>query len=156
MGVMKATDQVTIVEGGIGDTTELETKVEELNNNLYYNVGDRIYLNRNKGINDCLLPISCYTVSKSKARFLMPLQKPISKNVTNFTLVGSVVYGCYCPNNSYIVTASDSISRIDSSFNNMLLIIVEGSTDIFPYDKGSYTVAFNGEQTEDNCYIELS
>ena len=34
MGVMRATDQVTIVEGGIGDTTELETKVEELNNNL--------------------------------------------------------------------------------------------------------------------------
>ena len=34
MGVMKATDQVTIVEGGIGDTTELEAKVEELNNNL--------------------------------------------------------------------------------------------------------------------------
>lgn len=34
MGVMRATDQVTIIEGGIGDTTELETKVEELNNNL--------------------------------------------------------------------------------------------------------------------------
>lgn len=34
MGVMKATDQVTIVEGAIGDTTELEAKVEELNNNL--------------------------------------------------------------------------------------------------------------------------
>ena len=34
MGVMRATDQVTIVEGGIGDTTELEAKVEELNNNL--------------------------------------------------------------------------------------------------------------------------
>lgn len=34
MGVMKAADQVTIVEGGIGDTTELEAKVEELNNNL--------------------------------------------------------------------------------------------------------------------------
>lgn len=34
MGVMRATDQVTIVEGGIRDTTELEAKVEELNNNL--------------------------------------------------------------------------------------------------------------------------
>ena len=34
MGVMRATDQVTIVEGGIVDTTELEAKVEELNNNL--------------------------------------------------------------------------------------------------------------------------
>ena len=34
MGVMRATDQVTIVEGGIGDTTELETKIDELNNNL--------------------------------------------------------------------------------------------------------------------------
>ena len=37
MGVMRATDQVTIVEGGIGDTTELEAKVEELNNNLTAN-----------------------------------------------------------------------------------------------------------------------
>lgn len=34
MGVMKATDQVTIVEVEGGDTTELKTKVEELNNNL--------------------------------------------------------------------------------------------------------------------------
>ena len=34
MGVMRATDQVTIVEGGIGDTTELDAKVEEINNNL--------------------------------------------------------------------------------------------------------------------------
>ena len=34
MGVMKATDQVTIVEVEGGDTTELEAKVEELNNNL--------------------------------------------------------------------------------------------------------------------------
>ena len=37
MGVMRATDQVTIVEGGIGDTTELEAKVDELNNNLTAN-----------------------------------------------------------------------------------------------------------------------
>lgn len=54
MGVMKATDQVTIVEGGIGDTTELEAKVEELNNNLSNKLKYYITINRSTDANGCL------------------------------------------------------------------------------------------------------
>lgn len=54
MGVMKATDQVTIVEGGIGDTTELEAKVEELNNNLTNKLKYYITINRSTDANGIL------------------------------------------------------------------------------------------------------
>ena len=62
MGVMRATDQVTIVEGGIGDTTELEAKVEELNNNLtninvYVGEDEKLHFIDSTGA-DSVLPFS--------------------------------------------------------------------------------------------------